>query len=98
MAYVRISLMRPLAGREAEVDELNRELVQFYRGQAGCLQSTVLHATDDSGETGRVSFWESEGTADAAASTDRSMFLRSRLHLMVRRGHQDRSFHSDWEQ
>jgi len=95
LAYVRISLMRPLAGREAEVDQLNLELVEYYRGQPGCLQSTVIHAADGSGETGRVSFWDSEAAADAAANSDRSMFLRSRLHLMLRRGHQDRSFRSE---
>lgn len=95
MAYVRISLMRPLAGREAEADQLNRDLAAHYREQPGCLQSTVIHAADGSGDTGRVSFWESEAAADAAASTDRSMFLRSRLHLLLRRGHQDLSFLSD---
>lgn len=95
MAYVRISLMRPLTNREAEAEQVNRELVEFYRGQDGCLRSTLIRATDDSGEMGRVSFWESEAAADAAANTDRSMLLRSRLHLMVRRGHQDRSFRSE---
>jgi quinol monooxygenase YgiN len=87
--------MRPLAGREAEAGQLNLELVEHYRLQPGCLQSTLIHATDDSGEMGRVSFWESEAAADAAANTDRSMLLRSRLHRMVRRGHQDRSFRSE---
>ena len=95
MAYVRISLMRPLTGRGADLDQLNLELVEYYRRQPGCLQSTVIHAADGSGETGRVSFWESEAAADAAASSDRSMSLRSRLHLLLRRGHQDLSFVSD---
>ena len=39
MPYVRISLMKPLAGREAEVADLNAQLVSFYRRQRGCLQS-----------------------------------------------------------
>ena len=95
MAYVRISLMKPLAGRDADVDELNAQLVDLYRQQDGCLQSVLIRATDESGEVGRVSFWESESAADAAANTDRSMLLRSRLHLILRRGHQDRSFHSE---
>ena len=95
MAYVRISLMRPLAGREEEAGKLNRELAEYYRQQSGCLQSTVIHAADGSADTGRVSFWESESAADTAASTDRSMFLRSRLHLLLRRGHQDLSFLSE---
>ena len=95
MSYVRISLMRPLAGRDLEVEKLNRELVQLYRQHQGCIGSHFVRAADGSGEVGRVSFWESESSADAAATADRSMFLRSRLHLLVRRGHQDRSFHSD---
>ena len=95
MPYVRISIMRPLAGREAEALKLNSDLVQLYSGQKGCLGSHLIRAADGSGEIGRVSFWESEGDADAAATADRSMFLRSRLHLLVRRGHQDRSFHSE---
>ncbi len=95
MAYVRISLMKPLAGRDAEVDDLNTQLVDLYRQQDGCLQSAMIRATDESGEVGRVSFWESDSAADAAATADRSLFLRSRLHLILRRGHQDRSFHSE---
>ncbi len=92
MPYVRISLMKPLAGREAEVGDLNAQLVSFYRRQEGCLQSHLLKAADGSSEMGRVSIWESESAADRAATTQHSMFLRSRLHLLIRRGHQERSF------
>lgn len=95
MPYVRISLMKPLRGREAEVDKLNSELVDLYRQQEGCLGSHLVRATDGSGEVGRISFWASEAVADAAAISDRSMYLRSRLHLLLRRGHQDRSFYSE---
>ena len=92
MPYIRISLMRPLAGREAAAVDLNAQLVAFYRQQEGCLQSHLIKATDGSSEMGRVSLWESEAAADRAATLDRSMALRSRLHLAVRRGHQERSF------
>ncbi len=95
MPYVRISIMRPLAGREAEALGLNKELAQLYSAQRGCLSSQLIRAADGSGEMGRVSFWESEGDADAAATADPSMVLRARLHLLVRRGHQERSFHTD---
>ena len=37
-----------------------------------------------------MSLWESENAADMAATHDRSMFLRSRLHLLIEHGHQDR--------
>lgn len=92
MPYIRISLMKPLAGREGSVVDLNTQLVAFYRQQAGCLLSHLIKATDGSSEVGRVSLWESETAADRAATLDRSLALRSRLHLLVRRGHQERSF------
>jgi quinol monooxygenase YgiN len=95
LAYVRISLMEPLSRREAEAEKLNLELVQLYRTQEGCLGSHVLRAADGCGEIGRVSFWTSEVVADAAATTDHSMSLRSRLHLLVGRGHEQRSFYSE---
>lgn len=95
MAYVRITLMRPLDGHEGAVDEMNRKLAGFYRDQDGCLQSAALRTTDASGAIGRVSFWESESAADAAASTDHSMFLRSRLQQIVGPEHQELSFLAD---
>jgi quinol monooxygenase YgiN len=95
LTYVRISIMKPLANRELEALKLNKQLVEHYRSQTGCFSSHVIQAADGSGEIGRVSFWESESTADAAATADHSMSLRASLHLIVRKGHQDRSFHSD---
>ena len=95
MSYVRISLMKPLARHDLEVTKLNLELVNLYRQQPGCISSQFIRATDDSGEVGRLSFWESESAADAAATGDHSMHLRSRVHLAVRRGYQDRSFHTE---
>ena len=95
MPYVRISLMKPLSGREAEVEKLNQELVAMYSQAEGCLLSHFVRSVDGSGEMGRLVLWESEGAADRAATTNRSMSLRSRLHLLVRKGHQDRSFHAE---
>ena len=92
MPYIRISLMPPAEGKSDEVKRLNQELSAFYIAQDGCLQSFVITAADGSGELGRVSIWQSEATADHAASHEHSMSLRSRLHLAVKRGHVDRSF------
>jgi heme-degrading monooxygenase HmoA len=92
MPYVRLSLMHPVPGREAEVEDLNRELIALYSEQHGFLESRFIRATTGSNEVGRVTFWESAGAADAAAISDRSMSLRSRLHQLVQRGHQDRLF------
>jgi|FaiFalDrversion2_1042247.scaffolds.fasta_scaffold00468_2 quinol monooxygenase YgiN len=95
MAYIRVSLMRPLTGHEAEVERLNRELVAYYRRFPGCLATYFVQAADGSGEVGRVSVWERDEDADRAANDDRSLALRSHLHLLVQAGHQDRSFQAE---
>ncbi len=92
MTYIRVSTMTALAGREEEASRVNQELVDFYRTQEGCLSSHFVNAADRSGEQGRISFWISERAANEAATQERSLQLRSSLHLVVRRGHQDRSF------
>jgi quinol monooxygenase YgiN len=95
MAYARITFMNPVAGSKEEAAALNRELVALYREQPGCQHSYELSAADGSGEIGRMSLWDSEAAADAAATNDRSMFLRSRLHLLIEHGHQDRGFRAE---
>ena len=92
MPYVRVSIMKPMEGREQGVEEINRQLADFYRQQPGCIQSSFMKSNDGSGDMGRVSFWKSEEEADHAAVLSTSMALRSQLHLMIRAGHQDRSF------
>ena len=94
MTYIRVSTMTPLAGREEEASQVNQELVDFYRAQEGCVSCHFVKAADSSGEQCRISIWTSERAANAAATQERSLQLRSRLHLVVRRGHQDRSFTS----
>ena len=91
MPYIRISLMKPSPGKEAAVTDLNSQLVDLYREQDGCLFCYLVKAAGGSGEVGRVSMWESEAAADRAATAQRSIYLRSRLHLQVRPGHQERS-------
>lgn len=92
MSYIRISLMTPEQGREAEVRGFNQELSPFYRAQEGCLDSFVLTAADGSGELGRLSVWDSEEAAEGAANHQHSMSLRSQLHLVIQPGHAERSF------
>ena len=92
MTYIRVSTMTPQAGREEEVGQVNQELVDLYSTQEGCLSISFVKAADTSGEQGRISFWISERAADEAATQERSLYLRSRLHLLIQRGHQERSF------
>ena len=92
MTYIRVSTMTPLTGREDEAGQVNQELVAFYGAQEGCVSCHFVKATDGSGEHGRISIWDSERAANEAATQEVSLQLRSRLHLLVRRGHLDRSF------
>lgn len=95
MPYVRISLMVPLVGREAEVIDLNEELVAFHRRQKGCLQSYVMRPSKASRDTGRISMWESEEDAEETANVESTLALRSRLHLAVQEGHRELAFSAD---
>jgi quinol monooxygenase YgiN len=95
MAYVRVSTMTPSAGREAEAAQINRKLITFYRDQPGCLHTTYLRAVDGSNQIGRVTFWETSAHADRAALAERSIYLRSRLHLVIQNGYEDRSFETE---
>jgi hypothetical protein len=89
--------MTPKPGRESEAEDVNQELIAFYREQPGCFGSTAVKAADGSGEIGRITFWESSAVADRAAMRERSIYLRSRLHLVIEKGHQDRSYTADEE-
>ena len=92
MAYVRLSLMRPMAGHQEEVQSINKELVHMNRRMPGCLDSRSISALDGSGEVGRLTIWASQADADRAANDPRSLTLRSRLHLIILAGHLERSF------
>ena len=92
MQYIRVSIMKPKDGRGPEVAEINEQLAAFYRQQEGCLQGYSMRAADGSGEMGRLSIWESDEAAEQAATTEHSLSLRSRLHLLVQTGHEQRSF------
>ncbi|MDP2949485.1 MAG: hypothetical protein Q8P22_08095 [Chloroflexota bacterium] len=92
MPYLRLSLMKPMAGHEDEVEGINRELVQINQGDPGCLASYLIAAMDGSAEVGRASVWASEADADRVANEPRPLSLRSQLHLLIQAGHAERSF------
>ena len=58
MPWVRVSLMKPKAGRQAEVDQLLTELADYFAEQDGFVEGYILHAKD--GLVGRVTIWETE--------------------------------------
>ncbi len=91
MAYVRVSLMQPKASRHAEVKELMDELAHFFAKQAGFLEGYGLYSSD--ALVGRVTVWDSEAAADAAAQSTHVLAVRSRLNNDVEAGsHQEHAF------
>ena len=91
MPWVRMSLMKPKAGRQAEVDQLMTELADYFAEQDGFLEGYVLHAKD--GLVGRVTIWETEASADHSAQSNHVLAVRSRLNPDVEDGsHEERAF------
>ncbi len=91
MPYVRVSLMQPKAGRHAQVSELAGELAEFFAKQPGFVEGYALHSTD--ALVGRVTVWDSEAAADAAAQSTHVLAVRSRLNNDVENGsHQEHAF------
>ncbi len=91
MAYVRISLMQSKPGRQAEVKQLMDELADFFAKQPGFVDGYGLHSSD--ALVGRVTVWDSESAADAAAQSNHVLAVRSRLNTDVLDGsHQEHAF------
>ncbi len=92
MAYVAISMMVPISGQEAEVEKINKELMDYAKSLEGCLSAHALKASDSSGYVCRVSEWESADHANKGVTTMHAMALRSELHLKIQPGHMDKGF------
>ena len=85
MAFVRVSHMVPRPGQEARVEEILRQLSEFYPSQAGYVMGWHLspHEHTDPGRLGRVGVWETEDHAEAAAQHDHALALRAELLRLV---------------
>ena len=91
MPWVRVSLMKPKAGRQAEVDQLLTELADYFAEQDGFVEGYILHAKD--GLVGRVTIWETEASADHSAQSNHVLAVRSRLNPDVEDGsHEEHAF------
>lgn len=92
MAYVRISIVKPRKGQDAEVEELMRKINDVASKASGCREVFLLRPHDDSGEIARMAIYDSEDAAEAAANSHTVLALRSQLHLLVEPGHIERAF------
>jgi quinol monooxygenase YgiN len=94
MPYIRLSIARPRRGEEDRLLDLMRKLSAVSAEQDGCIDSYVLKPRDDSGEIARISVYRDEQSAEAAASSQTIMSLRSEIHLVTEPGHTERAFFS----
>ena len=93
MYYVRISLMTPKSGHEAEAAAIIDDLLGFYQQQPGFVTGYKLASADEKGEMGRVTVWRSEHEAEAAAQSNHNLSRRAELIPIVT-DDDERSFHA----
>lgn len=98
MFYIRVSLMHARPGKEQQVAVAMDDLVTFYMKQPGYIVGYKLSAADEVGDVGRITVWESEAAAEAAAQTNHVMSKRSELMPLIEAGsHGERSFWAEEE-
>jgi len=90
--YLRISLLVPREGHEAEARRLEEQLLAFLARQPGFIDGYLLTVSDDSADLGRVTIWHGEADADHAANLDHVLALRSRLLQITEEERFERSF------
>lgn len=92
MAYVRISIVRPLRSQADRAEKLMRDLAASVGTHEGCTQSLFLKADDGTGEMARIAIYTDAHASAATANDAHIMAIRSELHLCVEPGHIERSF------
>jgi heme-degrading monooxygenase HmoA len=85
MAYVRVSIMTPIAGQDAEVERLLNELLKLYQGRPGFITAYRLAPDPHAGTSrmGRISIWETEEDAHRTAADERDMAFQSQIRALV---------------
>jgi hypothetical protein len=91
--YVRLSLMQPKSGQEADVSQILTDLVAFYAQQPGYIRGFTLVSPARENQIGRLTFWLTEHDAENVAQTQHVLSLRAELLRLVESGsHLERSF------
>lgn len=83
MPFIRIALMKPIDGHEAELRKLHKELIQFFKTLQGFVEGYVIETTDDTGRIGRVTVWEQDADADHAAMQQHTLTVRSSMLQLI---------------
>jgi hypothetical protein len=91
-----MSFLTPKAGQELRTRELLDLLAECHRELPGCLTSYTLAAVGRSHRLSRVAVWRHPRCANAAATTEHDLVLRSELRLAVVPGSdEERAFDVD---
>lgn len=80
--YIRIGIHSPRAGSFDEVKALQERVVAELKHTPGCRESYVL-ADEKTNQVGRLSTWDDEAAAEAAAMRTETMALRSQIGLLT---------------
>ena len=94
MTVARISIMgtsadltRTASDKKAEVERLLDDLEEHLPAQTGYVLGFRFANQDDEQEVVRVSLWGSHADADHAATQERTMAIRSRIHALIDPSH-----------
>lgn len=80
--YIRIGIHTPRAGSFDEVKALQERVVAELKNTPGCREAYVL-ADAKTNRVGRLSTWDDEDSAEAAAMRTETMALRSQIGLLT---------------
>jgi hypothetical protein len=80
MAFLRLTMLQPRPGSEAEAQLLLEELDSSLGQAEGLLFSLVMSQKSET--LGRLSLWQTKDDANRVATSDHIMSLRSRLHYI----------------
>ncbi len=86
MAYVRISLFTPRPGARVEAERLLQSLAEFHGGLPGHWVTFRVESRDEEPRIGRITAWNDEAAANAAAQSPHDQALRSQLQQLVEEG------------
>jgi heme-degrading monooxygenase HmoA len=94
MPFIRLTMATPRPERLAEVRRHYEELVAYVARFPGFLGGWVLQASEEAGEVGRLTLWETEADANHAANDPHALALHAELQFDVTGQLWDRSFHA----
>ena len=81
--YVRLSLMKPKAGNEGRVLELQEQLLKSLPGQPGFVRGYLIVDGDPQGRIGHLSVYQTEQDAGRIAQHQSVLSLRSELMQLI---------------